>query len=159
VRYRLACHGPQVILDGYVMCRKIVVQVDEIDSPPPRQGTFNSQLYYTFSHSFIMSEAETSALTGSKRPRDDGEELSNGNGIGEISRLVVPEMPSAELDDSDDEIGPMPDAPSVEVSKGRKKKRAVLSHERVYLENIPDTDRYTKSFMHRADINFVTMTK
>jgi peptidylprolyl isomerase domain and WD repeat-containing protein 1 len=104
-----------------------------------------------------MSEAETSAFTGSKRPRDDGEEVSNGTG--ETSRLVVPEMPSAELDDSDDEIGPMPDAPSVEVSKGRKKKRAVLSHERVYLENIPDTDRYTKSFMHRADINFVTMTK
>lgn len=106
-----------------------------------------------------MSDAEPSALAGSKRPRDDGQELSNGDGIGEISRLVVPEMPSAELDDSDDEIGPMPDAPSVEVSKGRKKKRAVLSHERVYLENIPDTDRYTKSFMHRADINFVTMTK
>jgi len=104
-----------------------------------------------------MSEAETSALAGSKRPRDDGEEVSNGNGF--ESRLVVPEMPSAELDDSDDEIGPMPDAPSVEVSKGRKKKRAVLSHERVYLENMPDTDRYTKSFMHRADINFVTMTK
>jgi peptidylprolyl isomerase domain and WD repeat-containing protein 1 len=133
--------------------------VDEIDSPPPQQRTFNSQLYFTFLHSPIMSDAEPSALVGSKRPRDDGEELSNGNAIGDISRLVVPEMPSAELDDSDDEIGPMPDAPSVEVSKGRRKKRAVLSHERVYLENIPDTDRYTKSFMHRADINFVTMTK
>jgi len=104
-----------------------------------------------------MSEAETSALAGNKRPRDDGEDASNGNG--EASGPAVPEMPSAELDDSDDEIGPMPDAPSVEVSKGRKKKRAVLPHERVFLENIPDTDRYTKSFMHRADINFVTMTK
>ena len=103
-----------------------------------------------------MSEAEASASVGNKRPRDDGDDalLSNGNGVAAGDG----EMPSADLDDSDDEIGPMPDAP-VEVSKGRKKKRAVLSHERIYLENIPDTDRYTKSFMHRADINFVTMTK
>jgi len=105
-----------------------------------------------------MSEAEASASVGNKRPRDDGDDalLSNGNGV--AAGDGAPEMPSADLDDSDDEIGPMPDAP-VEVSKGRKKKRAVLSHERIYLENIPDTDRYTKSFMHRADINFVTMTK
>ena len=136
---------------------KVLVRVDEIDPPPPQLRAFNSQLHSTFLHSPIMSEAETSALAGNKRPRDDGEDASNGNG--EASGPAVPEMPSAELEDSDDEIGPMPDAPSVEVSKGRKKKRAVLPHERVFLENIPDTDRYTKSFMHRADINFVTMTK
>jgi peptidylprolyl isomerase domain and WD repeat-containing protein 1 len=108
-----------------------------------------------------MSEPESSAVAGSKRPRDEEVQVSNGNGNGNgaVSGDGVPEMPPADMDDSDDEIGPMPDAPSVEVSKGRKKKRAVLSHERVYLENIPDTDRYTKSFMHRADINFVTMTK
>lgn len=135
----------------------MIVQVDEIDPPPPQQRTVNSQLYFTFVHLPIMSDSEAPAPTGIKRPRDDGEEFINENG--HASRLVVPEMPSAELDDSDDEIGPMPDAPSVEVSKGRKKKRAVLSHERIYLENLPDTDRYTKSFMHRADINFVTMTK
>ena len=114
---------------------------------------YSSLLLHTF---FAMSEAEASASVGNKRPRDDGDDalLSNGNGVAAGDG----EMPSADLDDSDDEIGPMPDAP-VEVSKGRKKKRAVLSHERIYLENIPDTDRYTKSFMHRADINFVTMTK
>lgn len=94
--------------------------------------------------------------SGTKRPREDAE--SNGNGAG-ADADAVPEMPPADLDDSDDEIGPMPDAPSVEMSKGRKKKRAVLPHERVYLDNMPDTDRYTKSFMHRADLNFVTMTK
>lgn len=109
-----------------------------------------------------MSDSEAAPATSLKRSRDDAETgTSNGNG----SRQVVddvPEMPPAELDDSDDdEIGPMPDtdAPSVEVSKGRKKKRAVLPHERVFLDNMPDTDRYTKSFMHRADLNFVTMTK
>jgi len=108
-----------------------------------------------------MSEAEASVASGTKRPREDevdADATTNGNGNGAGHGNEVPEMPSAELDDSDEEIGPMPDAP-VEVSKGRKKKRAVLSHERVYLDNIPDTDRYTKSFMHRADLNFVTMTK
>lgn len=35
----------------------------------------------------------------------------------------------------------------------------VLPHERIFLDNMPDTDRYSRSFMHRADVNFVTMTK
>lgn len=114
-----------------------------------------------------MSDSEAAPATSLKRTRDDTEASNNnGNGNGNGSRQAVddvPEMPAAEMDDSDDddEIGPMPDtdAPSVEVSKGRKKKRAVLPHERVFLDNLPDTDRYTKSFMHRADLNFVTMTK
>lgn len=104
-----------------------------------------------------MSEPiEGTATNGLKRTRDAAEVEENGSG----AAVTVPDMPPADLEDSDDEeIGPMPDAPSVEISKGRKKKRAVLPHERVFLDNMPDTDRYTKSFMHRADINFVTMTK
>lgn len=109
-----------------------------------------------------MSDSEAPPAASLKRTRDDADEVpaaagSNGTGPGGD----VPEMPPAEMDDSDDddEIGPMPDAPSVEISKGRKKKRAVLPHEKVFLDNMPDTDRYTKSFMHRADLNFVTMTK
>ena len=105
-----------------------------------------------------MSEVDAQAVSGIKRPREEDVGAGETNGDGAAAG-GVPEMPPADLDDSDDEIGPMPDAPSVEVSKGRKKKRAVLSHERIYLENMPDTDRYTKSFMHRADLNFVTMTK
>ncbi len=35
----------------------------------------------------------------------------------------------------------------------------VLPHEKLYLEHLPDADRYYKSFMHRDQINFVTMTK
>lgn len=144
--------------------------MDEVDSPP----LYNSkdQQYslaldtssYLSTRTYTMSDSGVPAAAGSKRSRDDVDEASpaipsgNGEGIGNGHGNDVPEMPSADLEDSDDEIGPMPDAP-VEVSKGRKKKRAVLSHERVYLDNIPDTDRYTKSFMHRADLNFVTMTK
>jgi peptidylprolyl isomerase domain and WD repeat-containing protein 1 len=36
---------------------------------------------------------------------------------------------------------------------------AVLPHERLYLDHLPDADRYYKSFMHRDALNFVTMTK
>lgn len=110
--------------------------------------------HYAFASSAMSDTEPQAAASGVKRSRDEVE--TNGNGVESVS---VPDMPAADLDDSDDEIGPMPDAPSVEMTKGRKKKRAVLPHERVFLDNMPDTDRYTKSFMHRADINFVTMTK
>lgn len=35
----------------------------------------------------------------------------------------------------------------------------VLPHEKLYLEHLPSANRYYKSFMHRDQINFVTMTK
>jgi peptidylprolyl isomerase domain and WD repeat-containing protein 1 len=35
----------------------------------------------------------------------------------------------------------------------------VLPHEKVYLDHLPSAERYYKSFMHRDQINFVTMTK
>jgi peptidylprolyl isomerase domain and WD repeat-containing protein 1 len=41
----------------------------------------------------------------------------------------------------------------------RKKRRAVLPHEKLYLEHLPDADRYYKSFMHRDTLNYVAMTK
>ncbi|WWC61250.1 uncharacterized protein I303_103831 [Kwoniella dejecticola CBS 10117] len=73
----------------------------------------------------------------------------------------VPEMPGADVDDSsDEEIGPMPGGGGdVVISNGRKKKRAVLPHEKLYLASLPDTDRYYKSFMHREPLNSVTMTR
>lgn len=49
--------------------------------------------------------------------------------------------------------------PSAENGAARKKRRAVLPHERLYLEHLPDADRYYKSFMHRDNLNFVVMTK
>ncbi|KAJ9114892.1 hypothetical protein QFC20_001264 [Naganishia adeliensis] len=68
-----------------------------------------------------------------------------------------------EEDDDDDDIGPMPNAPGGgddEAAKGKKKtKKAVLPHEKLYLEHLPSANRYYKSFMHRDQINFVTMTK
>lgn len=88
---------------------------------------------------------------------------------------AVPDVTAGDADDSDDEIGlyprkagltagpmPVPDAETEAdgaASNGRKKKRVALPHERLYLEHIPEADRYYKSFMHRDDVNFVTVTK
>jgi peptidylprolyl isomerase domain and WD repeat-containing protein 1 len=35
----------------------------------------------------------------------------------------------------------------------------VLPHEQLYLEHLPNADRYYKSFMHRDTINFCVVTK
>jgi peptidylprolyl isomerase domain and WD repeat-containing protein 1 len=35
----------------------------------------------------------------------------------------------------------------------------VLPHERLFLDHLPNADRYHKSFMHRDVINFVVVTR
>ncbi len=112
-----------------------------------------------------MSDTETTAL--GKRPR---EAVEDG---------PMPPPPE-DAEDSDEEIGrstlmvfnlltplgPMP------VTTSRKKRAGtssyfilqlinppVLPHERLYLDHLPDSDRYYKSFMHRESLNFVTVTK
>ncbi|KAG8903604.1 hypothetical protein FRB99_002955 [Tulasnella sp. 403] len=66
-----------------------------------------------------------------------------------------PESGPVEDDGSDDDVGPMP-APD---NSGVRKKRKVLPHEKLFLEHLPSADRYSKSFMHRDVLNFVTVTK
>jgi peptidylprolyl isomerase domain and WD repeat-containing protein 1 len=79
-------------------------------------------------------------------------------------------------DESDEDVGPMPmpqnDAAG-EVSKKKRKgnvhftvdasdahtQSAVLPHERLYLDHLPNADRYYKSFMHRDTINFCALTR
>ena len=39
------------------------------------------------------------------------------------------------------------------------KKRKTLEYEQSYLENIPDSDRYEKSYMHRDNVTQVCVTK
>ncbi|KAG7088394.1 hypothetical protein E1B28_012392 [Marasmius oreades] len=60
--------------------------------------------------------------------------------------------------DSDDDLGPMP-MPAGEDNGNMKKKRRVLPHEKLYLEHLPNTDQYYKSFMHRDVINYCVVTK
>ncbi|KAF8516841.1 hypothetical protein BU17DRAFT_50542 [Hysterangium stoloniferum] len=58
-------------------------------------------------------------------------------------------------DEDDDDIGPMPMPDTAVIRKRRK----VLPHERLFLDHLPSADRYSKSFMHRDVLNFVTVTK
>ncbi|WVO12787.1 hypothetical protein L204_100395 [Cryptococcus depauperatus] len=90
-----------------------------------------------------------------------GKRIRNGSTASPASENIpkVPDMPPADIaDSSDEEFGPMPGA-DVALSNERKKKRAVLPHEKLYLAALPDTDRYYKSFMHREALNSVTVTR
>ncbi|KAF8645189.1 hypothetical protein AX16_008016 [Volvariella volvacea WC 439] len=90
-------------------------------------------------------EAENSVL--GKRPHDEGaDSLNNRQG-------------SADDASDDDDIGPMPMPAGAEDNGTVKKKRKVLPHEKLYLEHLPDADQYSKSFMHRDNINFCVVTR
>jgi len=56
-------------------------------------------------------------------------------------------------DSSDDDMGPQ--LPSAEAPK---KKRRKLPYERLYIEALPKSPRYSKSLMHKEQVAFVTMT-
>lgn len=102
-----------------------------------------------------------------KRVRNEADQ--NDNDPSNINSTVKIE------DDSDDDVGPMPMPAQVPAAK--KKRRGlstfsilnfilftdkwlqVLPHERLYLEHLPNTDQYYKSFMHRDTINFSVVTR
>ncbi|KAG6909126.1 hypothetical protein DXG01_001878 [Tephrocybe rancida] len=96
-----------------------------------------------------MSESEQDASILGKRSR---------NGEHEPSERIhaKPDQPVEDDDEDDDDVGPMPMPAD---AGGAKKKRKVLLHERLYLDHLPDTDQYHKSFMHRDTINFCVVTK
>ncbi|KAF9450582.1 peptidyl-prolyl cis-trans isomerase [Macrolepiota fuliginosa MF-IS2] len=95
-------------------------------------------------------------------------DTQDGKVLGKRTRMEVVEgspeasaekQPRIEDEESDDDVGPMP-LPASEAENGaRKKKRKVLPHERLYLEHLPNTEQYYKSFMHRDIINYSVMTK
>ncbi|KAL4236415.1 Peptidylprolyl isomerase domain and WD repeat containing protein 1 [Mactra antiquata] len=58
-----------------------------------------------------------------------------------------------EEDDDDDDIGPMPDAST------SSKKQKVLDFEKLYLENLPSSESYEKSYMHKDVVRFVAVTR
>ncbi|KDQ62315.1 hypothetical protein JAAARDRAFT_121409 [Jaapia argillacea MUCL 33604] len=65
----------------------------------------------------------------------------------------VPQVEEDEDEDEDD-VGPMP----MPAGAGVKKKRKVLPNEKLYLDHLPNADRYYKSFMHRDTVNFSIFT-
>lgn len=103
-----------------------------------------------------------------KRVRNS-EASQNGNGL-QASNINT----TVEDDSDDDDVGPMPMPAEAPVAK--KKRRGmysmhhlsaffthrpfqVLPHERLFLEHLPNTDQYYKSFMHRDTINFSVITR
>lgn len=74
-----------------------------------------------------------------------------------------PEHKPAADEDSDEEVGPLPvgndEKGQKKTEKSRKKARAALHHERLYLKNLPSAERYHRSFMHRDVVSWVTVTR
>ncbi|KAJ3976946.1 peptidyl-prolyl cis-trans isomerase [Lentinula raphanica] len=93
--------------------------------------------------------SETAHAVLGKRARNEQGDLENGH--------QPDASASAANEDDDDDLGPMPMPAGADgVSK---KKRKVLPHEKLYLEHLPNTEQYHKSFMHRDVINFSLVTK
>jgi peptidylprolyl isomerase domain and WD repeat-containing protein 1 len=118
-----------------------------------------------------MDEQDASIL--GKRARN------NLEGNEEDRSQSNPQNAPEDVDESDDDVGPMP-APQGESVTTKKKRKgmcvcvnsvspclglmyattfSVLPHQRLYLEHLPNADQYYKSFMHRDVINFCTMTR
>lgn len=57
-----------------------------------------------------------------------------------------------EEEQEDEWVGPRP-------SEAKKAKVKVLAHEKTYLENMPCSERYEKSYMHRDTVTHVAVTK
>ncbi|KAI3331911.1 hypothetical protein HD806DRAFT_173718 [Xylariaceae sp. AK1471] len=76
--------------------------------------------------------------TSSKRSHDDF--VENNGGDDESS--------------SDDDMGPQ--LPS---AAAPKKKRRVLPYEKLYVDALPKSSRYSKSLMHKEQLSFVTVTR
>ncbi|XP_022820066.1 peptidylprolyl isomerase domain and WD repeat-containing protein 1 [Spodoptera litura] len=60
-----------------------------------------------------------------------------------------------ETDENDGWIGPMPS----EASKPKPKKRKVLEFESLYMENLPSSETYEFSYMHRDVVTHIVVTK
>lgn len=72
---------------------------------------------------------------GTKRPKDENESSDS---------------------DSDEWVGPMP---SEAVVATQEKKRKTLEYEDLYLNNLPCSETYEKSYMHRDTITHILSTK
>lgn len=55
----------------------------------------------------------------------------------------------------DDDVGPLPSAPT---KQAKLKKRNVQFHS-MYLEQLPNQEQYEKSYMHRAPLTHIEVTK
>ena len=91
---------------------------------------------------------ETSASASTDLAGQDGQSVTkvsadeavSSDDDDDVGPMPVPAGDDADGDDADD--GPMPAKASAGSSAGASKKRKILQHEKVYLDNMPSADRY-----------------
>lgn len=66
---------------------------------------------------------------------------------------LLTQLPGAEEESSDDDFGP-----ALPSAAAPKKKRRKLPFEKVYVNALPSSARYSKSLMHKDQLSFVTMS-
>ena len=112
------------------------------------------------------SAEETTAQAMNKRPWSTAEDQSKDNGqfrfllillstptqSVEASRRLIPVSLTGELSSSEDDFGP------AFPSAAPKKKRRRLAFEKVYVNALPSSSRYSRSLMHKDQLSFVTIT-
>lgn len=87
------------------------------------------------------SEADGEKKRGVKRAPEDSRDVAG---------------PAVNPDEDDDAtIGPLPTDNDIKLSKRKKK---VLEFEHLYLRNLPDSEGYERSYMHRDAVSFVIAT-
>lgn len=114
-----------------------------------------------------VSERTESANGGSQKRslrdvQDDEAAAARDGQIDVYGKLIIMMNISYFLDE-DDDVGPMPveDIPKKKrrgTTSHRHTLTAVLPHEKAYLDRLPSSARYTKSFMHRDSLVYITVT-
>jgi peptidylprolyl isomerase domain and WD repeat-containing protein 1 len=109
-----------------------------------------------------MSEDGSHPRAGNrKRPREDeADETATAEEGVDLAALPTRRendtkgSKSMEIDEDDDEFGPvMPTGP------GPAKKRKTLAFAKLYLDLLPNAEKYEKSYMHRDVVTHVVSTK
>lgn len=80
---------------------------------------------------------------------------------GEQAKLAVNKRPHAAIEDEEDGNGSSSDddfGPALPSADAPKKRRRKLPFEKVYVNALPASPRYSKSLMHKEQLSFVTMT-
>ncbi|KAJ6632608.1 Peptidylprolyl isomerase domain and WD repeat-containing protein 1 [Pseudolycoriella hygida] len=101
-----------------------------------------------------MSDSDSNESVSSGHEHDKEEQISETNVEENQESTSQKRQHSEESEESENEwIGPMP----TEAVPAKKKK--VLHYEKLYLENLPNSECYEKSYMHRDVITHIVVTK
>lgn len=96
-----------------------------------------------------MSDSESSSGSGSSSSKPSSPSGKSKNQESEEEEAIGPSITDAAKDSNEDK----------QIEEPPKKKIKILPYESLFLENLPNSDCYEKSYMHRDVINFVVLTK